>query len=339
MALPPIFDPIVNAPRSQKLVVGVMGAIVIAAAAYFLLLAPAQAQVSQLQNELSSLQSEITRSKAIVADLLKYRREVTELEARLNALKDRLPGEKEIPTLYRSLSDAATASGLAVSLFQPRPPAVRRGELPPARRVLRAGRQAGARRERHGDQVERSQPAAQPDPRRAGPGDVHVPSCGLGAGAEAKVRTRHMQAHRGVLMSVGFVVLLGACGSTPPAAPPKPPAASQPAAAVQAVPAEVVIAVPKYDPQGRRDPFETLEVREGSGGLTVAATRLTGIVRSNRSALALVEAPDGIGYILKPGDTLGDGRLLEIGSDSVVFVVSPKTGAPSNRVVLRLATN
>jgi type IV pilus assembly protein PilO len=121
MALPRIFDPIVNAPRSQKLVVGIMGAIVIAAAAYFLLLAPAEAQVSQL----SSLQSEITRSKAIVADLLKYRREVTELEARLNALKDKLPGEKEIPTLYRSLSDAATASGLAVSLFQPRPPAVR----------------------------------------------------------------------------------------------------------------------------------------------------------------------------------------------------------------------
>ena len=149
-----------------------------------------------------------------------------------------------------------------------------------------------------------------------------------------------MHAHRGMLMSVGLAVTLGACGSTPPAAPPKPPAAStQPAAAPETPPAEVVVAVPKYDPRGRRDPFETLEVREGSGGLTVAATRLTGIVRSNRVALALVEAPDGIGYILKPGDTLGDGRLLEIGSDSVVFVVAPKTGAPSNRVVLRLATN
>jgi type IV pilus assembly protein PilO len=125
MALPPFFDPIVNAPRSQKLVVGIMGAIVIAAAGYFLLLAPAEAQVTQLRAQLSSLQSEIARSKAIVADLLKYRREVAELEARLNALKDKLPGEKEIPTLYRSLSDAATASGLAVSLFQPRPPAVR----------------------------------------------------------------------------------------------------------------------------------------------------------------------------------------------------------------------
>jgi Tfp pilus assembly protein PilP len=140
-------------------------------------------------------------------------------------------------------------------------------------------------------------------------------------------------------MSVGLAVTMGACGTTPPPAPPKPAASPQPAAATPAVPAEVVVAVPKYDAKGRRDPFETLEVREGSGGLTVAATRLTGIVRSNRSALALVEAPDGIGYILKPGDTLGDGRLLEIGSDSVVFVVAPKTGAPSNRVVLRLATN
>ena len=149
-----------------------------------------------------------------------------------------------------------------------------------------------------------------------------------------------MHAHRGMLMSVGLALTLGACGSTPPSAPPKPPAASaQPAGAPETPPAEVVVAVPKYDPRGRRDPFETLEVREGSGGLTVAATRLTGIVRSNRVALALVEAPDGIGYILKPGDTLGDGRLLEIGSDSVVFVVAPKTGAPSNRVVLRLATN
>jgi len=105
------------------------------------------------------------------------------------------------------------------------------------------------------------------------------------------------------------------------------------------VPPDPSATVPKYQSRGRRDPFETLEVREGSGGLTVAATRLTGIIRSNRSALALIEAPDGIGYILKPGDTLGDGRLLEIGSDSVVFAVAAKSGAPSNRVVLKLATN
>ena len=125
MALPPFFDPIVNAPRPQKLVAGIAGLIIIAAAGYFLLLAPAQTQVEQLRGQLTTLQREVERNRAIVADLAKYRREVQELEARLNALKDRLPGEKEIPTLYRTLTDAAAASGLGVSLFQPRPPAVR----------------------------------------------------------------------------------------------------------------------------------------------------------------------------------------------------------------------
>src|SRR5881628_1830190 len=125
MALPPFFDPIVNAPKPRKIVAGVMGLLIIGAAGYFLLLSPVQAQVAQLRAQLDSLQHEVARSRAIVADLAKYRREAAELEARLNALKDRLPGEKEIPTLYRTVSDAASASGLGVSLFQPRPPVVR----------------------------------------------------------------------------------------------------------------------------------------------------------------------------------------------------------------------
>jgi hypothetical protein len=179
-----------------------------------------------------------------------------------------------------------------------------------------------------------------------------------------------MRAHRAVLTSIGLATVLGACSGSPPPPPPKPvaaapaqaPAAQPPAQApappqpsgaapgpaaggqqltdpTAVVPPDPTVSVPKYESKGRRDPFETLEVREGAGGLTVASTRLTGIVRSNRVALALIEAPDGIGYILKPGDTLGDGRLLEIGSDSVVFVVTAKAGAPNNRVVLRLATN
>ena len=51
---------------------------------------------------------------------MKFRREAAELEARLNALKDRLPSEREMPGLYRTLTDAAAAVGLGLSLFQPR---------------------------------------------------------------------------------------------------------------------------------------------------------------------------------------------------------------------------
>jgi hypothetical protein len=150
-----------------------------------------------------------------------------------------------------------------------------------------------------------------------------------------------------VLMALGMATVLGACGN-PPAPPPvvltpipaRPVAATQPAPV--APPAINPLAasednIPKYEAHGRRDPFEIYQVRGGSEGLTVASTRLTGIVRNSGSALALVEAPDGIGYILRPGDTLGDGRLMDIGLDNVVFAVVAKPGAPTTRVVLKLA--
>lgn len=105
---------------------------------------------------------------------------------------------------------------------------------------------------------------------------------------------------------------------------------------IPAAPAVPQSDVPAYETKGRRDPFTTLEVVTGPSGLTVATTKLTGIVRGS-STLALVETPDGIGYILRAGDTLGDGRLVEIGADNVVFAVAAKPGAPPSRVVLKLA--
>jgi hypothetical protein len=159
----------------------------------------------------------------------------------------------------------------------------------------------------------------------------------------------------------GLCATLAACGGSPPPPPPAapakpvaaapipppvtPPAAApgQPAAAQVAplVPAQVVpqASGSGYEPKGRRDPFVALDITGGPKGLEVATTKLTGIVRGASTTLALVETQDGIGYILKPGDTLGDGRLLEIGADNVTFTVPPKPGSPTNRVVLKLAAN
>lgn len=164
----------------------------------------------------------------------------------------------------------------------------------------------------------------------------------------------------------GLCAALGACGGSPPPPPaasaPKPAAPPAPAPAAAAAPAPATPAakpgaapagspalvaspvIPQgdgtaYEAKGRRDPFVPLDVTGGPKGLEVATTKLTGIVRGARTTLALVEAQDGIGYILKPGDTLGDGRLVEIGADSVVFAVSAKPGSQSNRVVLKLAAN
>jgi hypothetical protein len=160
----------------------------------------------------------------------------------------------------------------------------------------------------------------------------------------------------------GLCATLVACtGSPPPPAPPAKPVAAAPSApasapaakpvtpapapgAVQPAPLVPVPTVPQgsgtaYDPKGRRDPFLALDLTGGPKGLEVSQTKLTGIVRSARTTLALVETQEGIGYILKPGDTLGDGRLMEIGADNVVFAVAAKPGSSTNRVVLKLAAN
>jgi len=157
------------------------------------------------------------------------------------------------------------------------------------------------------------------------------------------VRVRARRAARRVVASASLAIVFAACGTPPPGAAPQamlPEAGTAAAPVLPAVPAPQPEG-PKYDPQGRRDPFETLEgaVGAGGGGSLVTTAKLTGIVRSARTTLALVETPEGIGYILKTGDTLGDGRLVEIGSDSVVFKVAQKPGESTDRVVLRMAMN
>lgn len=122
MALPAFFDPIVTAPKPQKIAFGVFGLVLLGAGAYFLLLSPLQERVTALGAQAASVQRELIQSRAIVADLARFHREVAELEQRLAALKERLPTEKETPTLYRTLSSAAVRAGLAVALFQPREP-------------------------------------------------------------------------------------------------------------------------------------------------------------------------------------------------------------------------
>jgi type IV pilus assembly protein PilO len=89
-------------------------------ASYFFLLAPIQERIAALVQRKTQLTGEVTQAQAQVAEIDRFKRELAELEKRLVLLQDRLPSEKETPTLYRALSSAAEQAGLAVSLFQPR---------------------------------------------------------------------------------------------------------------------------------------------------------------------------------------------------------------------------
>jgi len=91
-----------------------------------------------------------------------------------------------------------------------------------------------------------------------------------------------------------------------------------------------------YDARGRRDPFVPVTLTAEQKGLNLSAARLVGIVRGRQGSLALVEGPDGVGYILKSGDALGNGRVTAISPTTVTFAVSAQPGQGGTTVTLRL---
>lgn len=122
----------------------------------------------------------------------------------------------------------------------------------------------------------------------------------------------------------------------PPPPIPSPPQEITPAAPVY-----------RYEPKGRRDPFQPppelspkrpSKGKSGLAGLEVTDLKLAGIVWEQTDAYALVEAPNGLGYILRKGAIIGeDARVVKVTKDSVVFEVKGRLPREEPRTItLRL---
>jgi hypothetical protein len=158
---------------------------------------------------------------------------------------------------------------------------------------------------------------------------------------------RQLSITRGRFLGIlGAAALLGGCsGTEPPAAPPKPPTPAATPVTPAAPGASIVRPLDPgagrtlpplaYDAKGRRDPFTPVSLAGESKGINVTAAKLVGIVRAPRGNLALVEGPDGVGYILKSGDGLGNGRVTNITATTVTFAVAAQPGQATT-VTLRL---
>jgi Tfp pilus assembly protein PilP len=134
-----------------------------------------------------------------------------------------------------------------------------------------------------------------------------------------------------------------------PAKAPGQPAKAPAAKAAQPEKASAVAFV--YETKGRRDPFrplimpkvekpKTSKPKTGLAALGVNELKLSGIVWHPRGYYALVEAPNGAGYVLRVNDTIGeDTRVTKITSEGVTFEVKMETSLPQARsrlVELRL---
>ena len=145
---------------------------------------------------------------------------------------------------------------------------------------------------------------------------------------------------RTLAIAAAASLVVAGCGSSSPPPPPPPAAAApRPPVAPKDPDAGPALTPIPYEAKGRRDPFAPLVLASGSKGLTIGSAKLVGVIQGRTSPLALVETSEGIGYILKAGDTLGDGRVTEIGVDFVSFAVTPKPGETGGSVTLRLRTD
>jgi Tfp pilus assembly protein PilP len=85
-----------------------------------------------------------------------------------------------------------------------------------------------------------------------------------------------------------------------------------------------------YDPQGRRDPFQSLigpapklqpGLRpQGPAGFLIDEIKLQGVVKTAKQGLvAMIAGPDNKGYLIHIGDKVFDGEVIRITPTSVVF--------------------
>jgi Tfp pilus assembly protein PilP len=129
-------------------------------------------------------------------------------------------------------------------------------------------------------------------------------------------------------MVITIVLMLALAGAEASQAP-QPASAPQPLESIPAPPADY-----SYAPDDRRDPFVSLvnsgvDTRrtatagtrpDGIAGVLVDEIAVRGIVQSRGTWVAMVAAPNGRTYTVRPGDRLLDGSVRAITAQAVVLL-------------------
>jgi len=93
-----------------------------------------------------------------------------------------------------------------------------------------------------------------------------------------------------------------------------------------------------YNPMNRRDPFVPLVTKEGymatAGALNTEDLALIGTMWGSSGRVALVKDSGEKGYVLKPGDRVAGGKVLEVKEDAVIFEINAY--GTISRMTLRL---
>jgi type IV pilus assembly protein PilO len=108
-------------PLTGQLGVGAAAAAVIAGLFYWFAWAPMDEEQTQKQTKLDTLLQDIRALEVTASKLEDFKREVAQLEQKLETLKRILPPEKETPDLMKKIQYLAQQSNLQIKRFTPAP--------------------------------------------------------------------------------------------------------------------------------------------------------------------------------------------------------------------------
>jgi type IV pilus assembly protein PilO len=105
--------------NKQRLLILVAVIAVIGVLFYLYPVKKAQTEIAGLTSRLTAVQGELQGLQAIAAKLPEFRATIESLQKQLADLRTKLPQDKDIPLLLKSISEAGTGSGMHFDLFRP----------------------------------------------------------------------------------------------------------------------------------------------------------------------------------------------------------------------------
>jgi len=115
------FAKIENLSKVQRILIFAGVFLAIVAIFVFVLYKPKLEQISNLNNQLKTLEQKLIVAKKNAADLEKFQKMMQEAELQFKTAMRALPEKEEIPSLLTSISRSGQDVGLEFLLFEPKP--------------------------------------------------------------------------------------------------------------------------------------------------------------------------------------------------------------------------
>ena len=107
-------------PPKTKVLIVIVGFLLIGYFYWFYFLSSAMEKRTTLNTQLTEMQNKINEQKKIAMQLNKYKADVEALQASYKIALQKLPDQREIPSLFHSVASAGRDAGVEFVLFEPK---------------------------------------------------------------------------------------------------------------------------------------------------------------------------------------------------------------------------